>query len=79
MAAALTSIDVLCLATSSRRVDIKPWHTLRRPVGDHDVLIDMKFCGICHSDLHFVKGDMAGLTGAPSLPAVPGHELAGIV
>ncbi len=40
----------------------------------HEVLIDTKACGLCHSDLHFIDG----LYPHP-LPAVPGHEAAGVV
>ena len=71
-------LDVLCLATG-KVVDLKPARMQRRAVGDHDVLIEMQFCGICHTDLHHCKGDMVALTGATPYPAVPGHELAGIV
>jgi len=47
----------------------------RRDVGDHDVLIDVLFCGICHSDLHQLKDDFGGAT----FPMVPGHEIVGKV
>lgn len=51
------------------------WNFERRPVGDNDILIDIKFCGICHSDIHTVKGHW----GKQQYPLVPGHEIAGIV
>ena len=47
----------------------------RRAVGPGDVRIDIKFCGICHSDIHFTRGEW----GKIAYPAVPGHEIAGIV
>ena len=47
----------------------------RREVGPHDVAFDIHFAGICHSDLHTVKGEW----GAVEYPMVPGHEIAGIV
>ena len=47
----------------------------RRDVGPHDVLIEIKYAGICHSDIHTVRGDW----GPQSYPLVPGHEIAGIV
>jgi alcohol dehydrogenase (NADP+) len=31
---------------------LSPWSFERRPVGDNDILIEIKFCGICHSDIH---------------------------
>ena len=47
----------------------------RREVGPHDVAFDIKFAGICHSDIHTVKAEW----GLPNYPVVPGHEIAGIV
>ena len=40
----------------------------------HEVLIDTKACGLCHSDLHFIDGHYPH-----ALPCIPGHEAAGIV
>src|SRR4030095_9184675 len=47
----------------------------RREPLDHDVVIDIQYCGICHSDIHQVSDDWGGST----FPMVPGHEIAGIV
>ncbi|ORV18141.1 NAD(P)-dependent alcohol dehydrogenase [Mycobacterium celatum] len=47
----------------------------RRDPGPHDVAIDIKFAGICHSDIHTVKAEW----GQPNYPVVPGHEIAGVV
>jgi uncharacterized zinc-type alcohol dehydrogenase-like protein len=47
----------------------------RRAVGPKDVRIDISFCGICHSDIHFARGEW----GKVPYPAVPGHEIAGVV
>jgi alcohol dehydrogenase (NADP+) len=47
----------------------------RRDPGPHDVAIDIKFAGICHSDIHTVRAEW----GQPSYPVVPGHEIAGVV
>ena len=47
----------------------------RRDPGPHDVAIDIKFAGICHSDIHTVKAEW----GTPKYPVVPGHEIAGVV
>ncbi len=47
----------------------------RRAVGAHDVLIDIKFAGICHSDIHQVNEGW----GQAIFPMVPGHEIAGVV
>jgi uncharacterized zinc-type alcohol dehydrogenase-like protein len=47
----------------------------RRELGEQDVLIDIRFCGICHSDIHQVKDEWGGSI----FPMVPGHEIAGVV
>ncbi|MDV9192047.1 NAD(P)-dependent alcohol dehydrogenase [Streptomyces sp. SR27] len=47
----------------------------RRAVGEHDVLIDIKYAGICHSDIHQARDGW----GKGIFPMVPGHEIAGIV
>ncbi|MEW2259374.1 NAD(P)-dependent alcohol dehydrogenase [Streptomyces sp. NPDC047869] len=47
----------------------------RRPVGESDVLIDIKFAGICHSDIHQAREGW----GEAIFPMVPGHEIAGVV
>ena len=54
---------------------ITAWSFERRPVGDNDVLIEIKYSGICHSDIHTIKGHW----GPQKYPQVPGHEIAGIV
>ncbi len=47
----------------------------RREVGPKDVLIEIKYAGICHSDIHHVRGDWQEET----YPLVPGHEIAGVI
>lgn len=47
----------------------------RRVPREHDILIDIKFCGICHSDIHQARDEWGGST----FPMVPGHEIAGVV
>ncbi|GAA3163971.1 NAD(P)-dependent alcohol dehydrogenase [Nonomuraea roseoviolacea] len=47
----------------------------RRAVGPNDVLIEIKYAGICHSDIHTVNGDW----GPQPYPLVPGHEIVGVV
>ncbi|MBX3730215.1 MAG: NAD(P)-dependent alcohol dehydrogenase [Candidatus Sumerlaeia bacterium] len=50
----------------------------RREPGPHDVQIDILFCGICHSDMHFVRNEWSDVFPA-TYPAVPGHEILGRV
>ena len=47
----------------------------RRDPGDHDVQIEILFCGVCHSDVHTVRNEWRGTT----YPCVPGHEIIGRV
>ncbi|MGM0881409.1 MAG: NAD(P)-dependent alcohol dehydrogenase [Bacillota bacterium] len=47
----------------------------RRELRPHDILIDVKFCGICHSDIHNAFNEWGG----GIFPMVPGHEMAGVV
>lgn len=54
---------------------LSPWEFERRPLGDNDILIDIKYASICHSDIHQIKGDW----GPQKYPQVPGHEIVGIV
>ncbi|MCP3103691.1 NAD(P)-dependent alcohol dehydrogenase [Myxococcus sp. K15C18031901] len=53
----------------------KPLRFQRRALGPKDVAIKLHFCGICHSDIHTVRGDW----GPVPYPLITGHELAGEV
>jgi len=57
------------------KAEFKPMWINRPKVGDHDVRFDLKFSGICHSDIHLGLNHLTGSI----YPMVPGHELAGIV
>ncbi len=54
---------------------LKPYQFERREPGPHDVMIDILYCGVCHSDLHQVRDEWGGAT----FPMVPGHEIVGKV
>jgi D-arabinose 1-dehydrogenase-like Zn-dependent alcohol dehydrogenase len=54
---------------------LSPFSFKRREPGPKDVVFDVKYCGICHSDLHQIKNEW----GASDYPMVPGHEIIGIV
>ncbi len=47
----------------------------RRDLDKKDVLIEIKYCGICHSDIHHAHGEW----GQEEYPLVPGHEITGVV
>jgi uncharacterized zinc-type alcohol dehydrogenase-like protein len=50
----------------------------RRDPTEHDVQMEILFCGICHSDLHQVRNEWSGVM--PTVyPCVPGHEIVGLV
>lgn len=63
------------MAAQSAKARLAPFSFERRDPKPNDVLIDIKFCGICHSDIHQVQDDWGGAT----FPMVPGHEIAGVV
>ncbi|MDP0499901.1 MAG: NAD(P)-dependent alcohol dehydrogenase [Verrucomicrobiota bacterium JB022] len=54
---------------------LTPWEFERRAMRDNDVLIEIKYASICHSDIHQMKGHW----GPQKYPQVPGHEIVGIV
>lgn len=62
-------------AAFSKEWKFKPFSFTRHPLGANDILIEILYAGICHSDLHSVKGDF----GKANHPFVPGHEIAGRV
>lgn len=70
-----TNIKAKGYAGKNEQGKLDAWSFERRPVGNHDILIDIKFSGICHSDIHTIKGHW----GNQQYPQVPGHEIAGIV
>ncbi|WP_295012667.1 NAD(P)-dependent alcohol dehydrogenase [uncultured Microbacterium sp.] len=62
-------------AAPAEGAPLVPTEIERREPGPHDVVIDIAFAGICHSDIHTVRGDW----GPQRYPLAPGHEIAGIV
>jgi uncharacterized zinc-type alcohol dehydrogenase-like protein len=62
-------------AADSPTSNLKPFNFERRAVGGHDVLIEINFCGVCHSDIHQVRDEWGGSI----YPMVPGHEIVGRV
>ncbi len=54
---------------------LEHWHFERRDPRPDDVSIEILYCGVCHSDLHFAKNDW----GFTEFPVVPGHEIVGRV
>ncbi|MCX5439280.1 NAD(P)-dependent alcohol dehydrogenase [Streptomyces sp. NBC_01280] len=73
MTAQITTVSAY--AAPSAKAPLERTTIPRRPVGEFDVLIDIKFAGICHSDIHQARDGW----GEGIFPMVPGHEIAGIV
>lgn len=68
-------IHTKAYAVVEEKGQLVPYEFERRAVGDDDILIDILYSGICHSDIHTVRGDW----GAIPYPCVPGHEIVGRV
>ena len=55
--------------------ELAPFDIQRRDLREHDVQIEVLFCGVCHSDLHQARNEWRNTT----YPVVPGHEIVGRV
>src|SRR6202453_2723459 len=65
-------------SAASAASGLVPTTITRRDPTEHDVEIDILFCGICHSDLHQVRDEWKSVM--PTVyPCVPGHEIVGRV
>ncbi|MEB3286650.1 MAG: NAD(P)-dependent alcohol dehydrogenase [Vampirovibrionales bacterium] len=62
-------------AAMTPKAPLKPFSFERRKPNANDVLIDIRYCGICHSDIHQARDEW----GDALFPMVPGHEIVGIV
>lgn len=62
-------------ASQSERDTPAPWSYEARDPRPDDVSIDVLYCGVCHTDIHFVDNDW----GMTVYPVVPGHEIIGRV
>jgi uncharacterized zinc-type alcohol dehydrogenase-like protein len=68
-------MDALGYAAHSAAEDLVPFRFERRDLRPDDVLIDVLYCGVCHTDLHIGRNH----GGYTSYPVVPGHEIVGRV
>ncbi|HZH18397.1 MAG TPA: NAD(P)-dependent alcohol dehydrogenase [Archangium sp.] len=62
-------------AATSAGKPLTPFSFEQREPGPHDVLIDILYCGVCHSDIHQARDEWGG----SRFPMVPGHEIIGRV
>ncbi|MDY2586591.1 NAD(P)-dependent alcohol dehydrogenase [Winogradskyella aquimaris] len=65
--------QVKAYGTESAEADLKALQIDRREALEKDIEIDILYCGVCHSDLHFARNDW----GMTQYPVVPGHEIVG--
>jgi len=63
------------IAALSATTPLVPFQVERRQPGQHDVAIDILYCGVCHSDIHTARNEWGNTT----FPVVPGHEIVGRV
>jgi uncharacterized zinc-type alcohol dehydrogenase-like protein len=68
-------LKISAYGAASAKAPLAPLFIERRNPGPHDVLIDILYCGVCHSDVHQARGEW----GAGVFPMVPGHEIVGTV
>jgi alcohol dehydrogenase (NADP+) len=66
-------LQVIGYAAKEAKASLTPFSFERRDLLDHDVVIDIQYCGICHTDIHQVKNEW----GRSNYPMVPGHEIVG--
>ena len=62
-------------AALTPKAPLVPFSFQRREPREHDVVIDIQYCGICHSDIHQAREEW----GEATFPMVPGHEIVGTV
>ena len=68
-------MKVLGYAAPSAKSELEPYRFERRDMRDDDVAIDILYCGVCHTDIHYVQNDW----GSSIFLLVPGHEIIGRV
>ena len=73
-----TTYDAKAYSAASEKSGLASTQINRRDPTDHDVQIEILFCGICHSDLHSVRNEWSEFM-ATNYPIVPGHEIVGRV
>lgn len=71
------SITARAYGAASATARLEPLQIKRRAVGPHDVLLDVLYCGICHSDIHQARNEWSSIP--TTYPCVPGHEIIGRV
>jgi uncharacterized zinc-type alcohol dehydrogenase-like protein len=66
-------------AALTATASLAPYSFERREPREHDIVIDIVCCGICHSDIHQTRDEWSDYQEESIFPMVPGHEIAGVV
>ncbi len=69
------TMNVIGYAAPYAKAELSPYNFVRRDPRADDVVVEILYCGICHSDVHHVRDDWNNTT----FPVVPGHEIIGRV
>jgi len=69
------TMNVIGYAAPSAKAELSSYNFVRRDPRSDDVVIEILYCGICHSDVHHARDDWNNTT----FPVVPGHEIIGLV
>src|SRR5579862_3379823 len=71
----IEKLQVKGYAVQSAKSPLTPFSFERRAPGAGDIVIDILYCGICHTDIHQTRDEWGGST----FPMVPGHEIVGVI
>ncbi|MGZ3546772.1 MAG: NAD(P)-dependent alcohol dehydrogenase [Vulcanimicrobiaceae bacterium] len=69
------TLETAAYAAPSVKAPLGPFTIARRKPGPDDILIEIRYCGVCHSDIHQARDEWGGSI----FPMVPGHEIVGTV
>ncbi|MGZ3517603.1 MAG: NAD(P)-dependent alcohol dehydrogenase [Vulcanimicrobiaceae bacterium] len=69
------TLETAAYAAPSVKAPLAPFTIARRKPGPDDILIEIRYCGVCHSDIHQARDEWGGSI----FPMVPGHEIVGTV
>ena len=67
--------NVKAFASFNNDEGLSEFEFTQRPLTEDDILVDILYCGICHSDIHQARNEL----GSTIFPLVPGHEIVGVV
>ncbi len=68
-------LSAIGYAAKSARSPLEAFEFQRKSLGPHEILIDIQYCGVCHSDVHQARNEWHNTL----YPCLPGHEIIGVV